>query len=48
MEVDDLHTGVHMVRVFSNGMVDMSKFVDFDPRWSMSSGEPTPKARQLR
>ena len=31
VEVDDLHTGVHMVRVFSNGMVDMSKFVDFDP-----------------
>ena len=31
VEVDDLHTGVHMVKVFSNGMVDMSKFVDFDP-----------------
>ncbi len=31
VEVDDLHTGVHMVKVFSNGMVDMSQFVDFDP-----------------
>ncbi len=31
VEVDDLHTGVHMVKVFSNGTVDMSKFVDFDP-----------------
>ena len=31
VEVDDLHTGVHMVKVFSNGMVDMSKYVDFDP-----------------
>ncbi len=31
VEVDDLHTGVHMVKVFSNGMVDMKDFVDFDP-----------------
>ena len=31
VEVDDLHTGVHMVKVFSNGMVDMANFVDFDP-----------------
>ena len=31
VEVDDLHTGVHMVKVFSNGMVDMKNFVDFDP-----------------
>ncbi len=31
VEVDDLHTGVHMVKVFSNGMVDMKGFVDFDP-----------------
>ncbi len=31
VEVEDLHTGVHMVKVLSNGMVDMSKFVDFDP-----------------
>ena len=31
VEVDDLHTGVHMVKVFSNGMVDMKRFVDFDP-----------------
>ena len=31
VEVDDLHTGVHMVKVFSNGMVDMARFVDFDP-----------------
>ena len=31
VEVEDLHTGVHMVKVFSNGMVDMKDFVDFDP-----------------
>ena len=31
VEVDDLHTGVHMVKVFSNGMVNMADFVDFDP-----------------
>ena len=31
VEVDDLHTGVHMVKVFSNHMVDMKGFVDFDP-----------------
>ena len=31
VEVDDLHTGVHMVKVFSNGMVEMKNFVDFDP-----------------
>ena len=31
IEVDDLHTGVHLVRVFSNRMVDMANFVDFDP-----------------
>ena len=31
VEVEDLHTGVHMVKVLSNGMVDMSGFVDFDP-----------------
>ena len=31
IEVDDLHTGVHTVKVFSNGMVDMAGFVDFDP-----------------
>ncbi len=31
VEVDDLHTGVHMVKVFSNGMVNMKDFVDFDP-----------------
>ena len=31
IEVDDLHTGVHTVKVFSNGMVDMGGFVDFDP-----------------
>ena len=31
IEVDDLHTGVHLVKVFSNRMVDMANFVDFDP-----------------
>ncbi len=31
VEVEDLHTGVHMVKVFSNGMVDMKDFVDFNP-----------------
>ncbi len=31
VEVEDLHTGTHMVKVFSNGMVDMKGFVDFDP-----------------
>ena len=31
VEVEDLHTGVHLVKVFSNGMVDMKDFVDFDP-----------------
>ena len=31
VEVEDLHTGVHRVKVFSNGMVDMARFVDFDP-----------------
>ena len=31
VEVDDLHTGTHMVKVFSNGMVDMKDFVDFSP-----------------
>ena len=31
IEVDDLHTGTHLVKVFSNRMVDMAPFVDFDP-----------------
>ena len=31
VEVEDLHTGTHLVKVFSNGMVDMKGFVDFDP-----------------
>ena len=31
VEVEDLHTGVHHVKVFSNGMVDMKHFVDFNP-----------------
>ena len=31
VEVEDLHTGVHLVKVFSNNMVDMKGFVDFDP-----------------
>ncbi len=31
IEVEDLHTGVHYVKVFSNHMVDMAPFVDFDP-----------------
>ncbi len=31
VEVEDLHTGTHHVKVFSNGMVDMRSFVDFDP-----------------
>ena len=31
VEVDDLHTGTHMVKVFSNGMVDMKGFVSFAP-----------------
>ncbi|NJE74512.1 DNA-directed RNA polymerase subunit beta [Pseudoflavonifractor sp. SW1122] len=31
VEVEDLHTGTHIVKVFSNGMVNMADFVDFDP-----------------
>ncbi|MBQ7345701.1 MAG: DNA-directed RNA polymerase subunit beta, partial [Oscillospiraceae bacterium] len=31
IEVEDLHTGAHIVKVFSNNMVDMANFVDFDP-----------------
>ena len=31
VEVEDLHTGTHLVKVFSNNMVDMKNFVDFDP-----------------
>ncbi len=31
VEVEDIHTGVHVVKVFSNHMVDMKDFVDFDP-----------------
>ncbi len=31
IEVDDIHSGPHLVKVFSNGMVDMKNFVDFDP-----------------
>ncbi len=31
IEVEDLHTGVHLVKVFSNHMVDMKHYVDFDP-----------------
>ena len=31
IEVDDIHTGAHTVKVFSNHMVDMKGFVDFDP-----------------
>ncbi|MGN0985624.1 MAG: DNA-directed RNA polymerase subunit beta, partial [Candidatus Enterenecus sp.] len=31
VEVDDIHTGAHLVKVFSNHMVDMKNFVDFDP-----------------
>ena len=31
VEVEDIHTGAHLVKVFSNHMVDMKGFVDFDP-----------------
>ena len=31
IEVEDIHTGAHLVKVFSNHMVDMKGFVDFDP-----------------
>jgi len=31
VEVEDIHTGIHLVKVFSNGMVNMKNFVDFDP-----------------
>ena len=47
VEVDDLHTGVHMVKVFSNGMVDMKNFVDFDPEEKAGVGEKV-CARVLR
>ncbi|HCO62133.1 MAG TPA: DNA-directed RNA polymerase subunit beta [Clostridiales bacterium] len=31
VEVEDLHTGTHLVKVFSNHMVEMGPFVGFDP-----------------
>ncbi len=31
VEVEDLHTGTHVIKVFSNHMVDMDSFVDFPP-----------------
>ncbi len=31
IEVEDLHTGTHYVKVFSNHMVEMDRYVDFDP-----------------
>ena len=31
VEVEDIHTGVHVVKVFSNHMVDIKGFVDFAP-----------------
>jgi len=31
VEIEDLHTGAHTVKVFSNGMVEMGPFVGFEP-----------------